>query len=114
MPEWKVGFYEDRRERSPVIEFLKGLSKSDQAQVRNVIRLLERHGPDPHMYPHAQKVRGKLWELRAGPHRLFYFLPSAEEGFVILHGYRKKGQKTPQREIETAERRMGEYLEGEE
>jgi phage-related protein len=33
--------------------------------------------------------------------------------FVILHGFRKKSQKTPIREIATAERRMADFLEKE-
>jgi len=31
--------------------------------------------------------------------------------FVILHGFRKQTRKTPAREIETAERRMADFLE---
>jgi phage-related protein len=31
---------------------------------------------------------------------------------VLLHAYKKQGQKAPTREIETASRRMAEVLEG--
>ena len=44
--------------------------------------------------------------------RLFYFAYTGRQ-FIILHAFRKKGQKTPRKEIETAERRMKRFLEGE-
>lgn len=55
-------------------------------------------------------IEGKLWELRPGGIRLFYFV-YIEERFVILHGFRKKGQRTPEREINIALRRMNEILD---
>lgn len=60
--------------------------------------------------PYARKVRGRIWELRPGDHRLFY--AQAGHTFIILHAYRKKTDKAPEREIATAERRLAE-VEGE-
>jgi phage-related protein len=60
--------------------------------------------------PHAKQVHGKLWELRPGGIRLFYFAYINNQ-FVILHGYRKQSQKAPNREIEIAMRRMQEILD---
>lgn len=56
--------------------------------------------------PHAKKISGYpgLYELRPGNHRLFYCY---HEGvIVLLHAFRKKSDKTPPREIETAYKRM--------
>lgn len=88
-------------------------SKRERAEVRNALRLLQEFGPVLGM-PHARPVTGhrKLWELRAGPIRLFYFAHIGQR-FVILHAFRKKSQKTPAREINTAERRMANFLERE-
>jgi len=47
--------------------------------------------------PIVARVRGELWELRSGNHRLFYFA-FIDNQFVILHAYRKKSQKAPERE----------------
>ena len=85
------------------------LSARDRAKVNNVLRLLEEFGTDLGM-PHARRIKGRLWELRPGDNRLFYFL-QIERKFIILHGYRKRSMKAPEKEIATALRRMQEFLE---
>ena len=72
-----------------------------------IVRLQE-FGTDFNM-PHAKQIKGKLWELRPGGIRLFYFA-YIEEVFVILHGYRKQSRKAPNREIEVAKKRMQELI----
>ena len=58
-------------------------------------------------------IRGKIWELRirfAGDiSRMLYFSPSGKT-IILLHGFIKKTQKTPNKEIEIALTRMNEYL----
>jgi len=88
---------------------MNALSARDRAKVNNVLRLLEEFGTDLGM-PHARRIKGRLWELRPGDNRLFYFL-QVEHQFIILHGYRKRSMKAPEKEIETALRRMQEFLE---
>jgi len=61
-------------------------------------------------YPHVEQIEGDLWELRADAGRLFYCAYTGRR-FIILHGFRKKSQKTPRREIETARRRWADFLE---
>jgi len=106
---WKIFFYEDRRGKSPVLDFMNALSARDRAKVNNVLRLLEEFGTDLGM-PHARRIKGRLWELRPGDNRLFYFL-QVKRKFIILHGYRKRSMKAPKKEIATALRRMQEFLE---
>jgi len=106
---WQIHFYEDRRGKSPVLEFIDHLSPKDRAKVNNIFRLLEEFGTDLDL-PHARRIEGRLWELRPGDNRLFYFLYS-ERKFVILHGFRKQSMKTPEKEISTALRRMKEISE---
>jgi phage-related protein len=110
---WSIEFYVDTRGQSPVSEFLAMLSKVERVEARNAFRLLQEFGTTLGM-PHARPLTGhdKLWELRAGPNRLLYFAHIGRR-FVILHGFRKKSQRTPIREIATAERRMANYLERE-
>jgi phage-related protein len=106
---WQIHFYEDHRGKSPVLDFISGISPMDRAKVNNGLRLLEEFGTDLGM-PHARRIEGRLWELRPGDNRLFYFLYT-ERKFVILHGFRKQSMKTPEKEIATALRRMKEILE---
>ncbi|HOR01111.1 MAG TPA: type II toxin-antitoxin system RelE/ParE family toxin [Anaerolineae bacterium] len=113
MPEqqrWAVEYYTDTRGRAPALEFVYSLSDDEQAELLRVVDLLQEFGIYLRM-PHARPI-GKLWELRAGAGRLFYIAHTGRR-FIILHGYRKQGQKAPRREIETAERRWADFLERE-
>jgi phage-related protein len=90
------------------LEFIEGLPVMEQAKIRNALRLLKEFGTRLDM-PHARPIQGKLWELRPGGIRLFYFA-YIDQQFAILHGYRKQGMKASEREIATALRRMEELL----
>jgi len=107
--KWQILFYEDHRGKCPVLDFINDLSAKDRAKINNDLRLLEEFGPNLGM-PHARRIEGKLWELRPGDNRLFYFL-YIDGKFVILHGFRKQSMKTHEKEIATALRRMNELLE---
>jgi len=106
---WTIVFYVDHRGKCPPREFIEELPVMEQAKIRNVLRLLQEFGSNLSM-PHAKQIKGKLWELRPGGVRLFYFA-YIEQQFVILHGYRKQSQKAPDREIEIAMRRMQELMD---
>jgi phage-related protein len=106
---WSIVFYTDRRGKCPPLEFVETLPLMEQAKVRNALRLLKEFGTNLGM-PHAKPIQGKLWELRPGGIRLFYFAYINQQ-FVILHGYRKQSQKAPDFEVEIALRRMKELLD---
>ena len=106
---WNIVFYKDRRGKCPPLEFIEELPMTEQAKIRNALRLLQEFGTNLCM-PHAKPIQGKLWELRPGGIRLFYFA-YIEQQFVILHGYRKQSQKAPGGEIEIALRRMQELMD---
>lgn len=97
---WSIVFYKDHRGKCPPLEFIEDLPVIEQAKIRNELRLLQEFGTNLSM-PHAKPIQGKLWELRPGGIRLFYFA-YIEQQFVILHGYRKQSQKAPGGEIEIA------------
>jgi phage-related protein len=106
---WRVGFYENHRGESPVLDFINQLPAQDRARIDLVVRLLKEFGTDLGM-PHARPLRDRIWELRPGGVRLLYFA-YIEQQFVILHGFRKTTSRTPDREIETAIHRMKEFRE---
>ncbi len=111
--KWQIEFYVTRRDKSPVPGFINSLPEQERTKVRNVLRLLREFGLILGL-PHSRPISGrsKLRELRAGDVRLFYFAYTGRR-FIVLHGFRKKSQKTPVAEIATAERRMKEFLEEE-
>lgn len=106
---WSIVFYKDHRGKCPPLEFIEELPVMEQAKIRNALRLLQEFGTNLSM-PHAKPIQGKLWELRPGGIRLFYFA-YIEQQFVILHGYRKQSQKAPGGEIEIALRRIQELMD---
>lgn len=105
---WNIVFYTDHRGKCPPLEFIEELPVMEQAKIRNALRLLRDFGTALGM-PHAKPIQGKLWELRPGGVRLFYFA-FIDRQFVILHGYRKQSKKAPEGEIAIALRRMEELL----
>jgi phage-related protein len=110
-PEWSVESYQERSGRVPVDDALQVLSPTDHARVLRVIRLLMVHGPGLKM-PHSQFLQGKLRELRMdGRPNSYRIIYAAVPGriFLLLHLFAKKSQATPQREIETASRRLSDY-----
>jgi phage-related protein len=108
---WRIAFYEDTRGRNPVQEYLDQLPVQEQAEAEEAFSLLREFGILLGM-PHARPVTGHspLWELRPGANRIFYFAYTGRQ-FVMLHAFRKQGQKTPKREIRLAEKRLAQFLE---
>jgi phage-related protein len=108
---WTVDFYLDARDRSPVLDFINALPKREQAKLFRAFGLLQEFGPLLGM-PHARPVDRKLWELRGGAGRIFYFAHTGRR-FVLLHAYLKRTQAAPSQEMETALRRMADFVESE-
>ncbi len=109
---WSIVYYIDRRGNGPVEEFLKSLDLKTQARFDYSIRQLQalntRAGE-----PLVKHIEGKLWELRresgTNIYRVFYFFYTGRR-IIFLHGFQKKTQKTPRREIEMAQQRMEDFI----
>jgi phage-related protein len=110
-PPWTIEFYATARGTVPAEEFVTSLPAAEQAVVLRYIDLLLRFGVALRE-PTVKHIEGVLWELRPGPHRLFYFVYTGRR-IIILHGYRKKGMKAPRREIDRARRYMRDWLKRE-
>lgn len=94
--------------------WLKDIPKDIKARIINIVDLLIEHGPQNVREPYVKHIRGKLFEIRAkgkdGISRVFYFTMTGQR-IVLIHGFIKKTQKTPKKELETAVARMKEILE---
>lgn len=103
--------YEIPRGSKPVEEFLDSLEKAARNKVYASMELLKEFGVGL-SFPHVKKLKGTLlWELRIigrSNVRLFYITIRGKK-FLILHGFLKKTHETPKKEMETAEKRLGEY-----
>ena len=96
----------------PVAKYLDDLAAREAARVVAAAQAIEERGLDESGAT-ARQVRGRLWELKVGAHRVFFVL-IAGPTMVLLHGYTKGSQRAPKREIETALARMKDVLAGEE
>ena len=113
MAKWGVEDYCEARGRVPVQDFLDALPLKDRARVSRTVALLEDYGPALKM-PHARHLQGKVWELRIdgrpNSYRVLYAAVPGQK-FILLHVFAKKSNQTPRREIETAQRRLTNYLQ---
>jgi phage-related protein len=110
--EWRIEFYLDEQGTSAVREFLDSLDQKTKARFDwslEQLRVLNVHAREPLV----KHLEGKLWELRRASdgdiYRLLYFFFSGRT-IVIVHGFQKKSQKTPRKEIELASKRMNDYI----
>ena len=99
----------------PVREFLQSVDKEtyarflwslEQVRVRNIMA----------REPLARHIEGKIWEIREESHtniyRILYFFSSGKR-IVLLHGFMKKTQKLPGKELEMAMKRLARFIERE-
>lgn len=109
---YKITFYWNERGDAPVREFLNQLPDKIRAKVQKWIALLKATGPDLRR-PYADKVKGKLYELRvrlgSDQTRILYFFMMGNR-IVLLHGFRKKSSAIEIADIEIAERRMNDFF----
>lgn len=88
-----------------VQDFINGLDNATQTKVYRGIKLLREFGPKL-FYPYSKKIGDNLYELRALGKiqtRLLYYFD--KDLGIIVHGFIKKSQKIPIKEIKLAEQR---------
>jgi phage-related protein len=107
---WPIEYYEDSRRRCDVEDFIVGLPAAERTKVARYLLELEAQGVDLRL-PYAKKLTGwgGLRELLPKPIRLLYFIDDRRRCVVVL-AFRKKGNRTPRKFLEKAERRMHEIL----
>ncbi len=108
---YEVIYYEIQSD-IPVLEFILDRSPKEQAKIIREIDLLEEFGLSLG-FPHVRKIiNSELWELRIRFGTNIFRIIFKEEGnmFILLHGFQKKTDKTPKKEINVALKRMEEYL----
>lgn len=105
---YKVEFYCREDGKVPVKEFLLSLNPKMRAKAFSDIELLSKHGfylREPYVKPLKGRKNQGLYELRikfsGDIARIFYF-SIHNNRFVLLSGFIKKTDKTPERELERA------------
>lgn len=110
--DWAIEYYVEDDGVVPVREFLNRLDKKTYARFQWSLGQLRARNIQARE-PLVRHLEGKLWELReesqTNIYRIIYFFFSGRR-IVLLHGFQKKTEKTPRREIETARSRMNHFV----
>ncbi|MBI4009160.1 type II toxin-antitoxin system RelE/ParE family toxin [Candidatus Roizmanbacteria bacterium] len=108
----KVYYYINQKDESPVKDFIESLPETQRAKVFRIFQVIHEYGIQS-IPRHVKKLQGfPLWEIRilgADNIRIIYIMTHGDT-LLALHGFIKKTQKTPKREIETAINRYNEWL----
>ena len=112
--KYKIYFYKDRQGKEPIAEYIQSLvcrndkeSRIKAAKIQSYISYLRKEGTAAGE-PYIKHIEGEIWELRPLRDRIF-FAAWDGEGFILLHYFIKKTQKTPQREIDQAKRNLADH-----
>ncbi|MDO8452923.1 MAG: type II toxin-antitoxin system RelE/ParE family toxin [bacterium] len=110
--DFKILYYRDGSGNDPVHEFLLDVSRTNLALYNQFARGLEKlRNRVYHKEPLSKHLESGLWELRirAGTDilRMIYTFEKGQV-IILLHGFIKKDQKTPARELEIARKRLKE------
>ena|SRR3989344_3913093 len=106
--QFLVVYYENEVGDKPARDFVFGLDIKQRSKVLRDLSQLEEFGIGSHI-PDTKKLVGTpLWELRIlgkDNIRVLYVLKLGRR-ILVLHGFIKKRQKTPTREINIALKRL--------
>lgn len=110
--KWEIEYYTNASGESPIKDFIDGLPLKAKARTVKTLDLLELYGIQMGE-PHVKHVSRKLWELRIkaqeGLYRVF-FTTKKNRIIILLHGFKKKTEKTPKKELDVALKRMKEMV----
>ena len=114
---YKITVYEKKEGYSELLEYIESLRKKKDTnkdarilyqKIALYIELLQNNGPSLPVNI-AKHLEDGIWELRPVNNRVLYFAVD-QEGYVLLHHFVKKTQKTPRKEIEKAIMERADYL----
>ena len=104
MDKWEVVYYVSSSGDNPVSDFLDDLDKQKQSILLRIVANIAEYGLLS-VVPHIKKLSDTpLWEIRVlgkGNARIIYVVPTQTK-VILLHGFIKKSNKTPSKEINIA------------
>ena len=105
-PVLNVSFFRTDVGRAPVQQWLKGLDDTDRKVIGEDIRFVQFGWPLD--MPHVRKMEEHLWEIRSrlSKRRIARILFTVRDSkMILLHGFIKKSQRTPQKDLNLARNR---------
>lgn len=115
---YRIYFYEDLDGNSPIYDWIEELSRGkgkdariNARKVNDYITLLQYRGLAAGE-PFIKHLVNDIWELRPLKKRILFAAWNGD-GFILLHQFQKKTQKTPRRELEKAAKELSELRQRE-
>ncbi len=110
-PRLSVTSFQTDSGRAPVKQWLKELDKADRKTIGEDIKMVQFRWPIG--MPLVRKIETDLWEIRSNLSqrriaRVFFTIEDNE--IALLHGFIKKSQNTPQRDLNLARNRRNLWL----
>jgi len=110
--KWQVIYYKTASGDNPVSDFLDTLSPPTQSKLLRIFENIVEYGLQS-VIPHVKKLSGTpFWEIRILGQdniRVIYVVPT-QLRVLALHGFTKKSQKTPTKELRIVSQRYSDYL----
>lgn len=108
--EFQINFYKDSSGKSPVEEFLDKLEQTNKLLYDQTLKGIEKlRNRAYHKEPLSKYLESGIWELRIRSKsnllRVIYTFTKGQI-IILLHGFIKKQQRTPQNELEEARKRL--------
>ena len=114
-PKLRVVFFRTDSGNEPVREWLENLEEEDERTIDADIAVVAEHWPSVLRTSLVKKLQGEgnLWEIRSRisyGKRITRVLFTVESGeIILLHGFIKKSQKTPQKDLLLARKRSKQW-----
>ena len=110
-PRLSVTSFQTDSGRAPVKQWLKELDKVDRKTIGEDIKMVQFRWPIG--MPLVRKIETDLWEIRSNLSqrriaRVFFTIE--DNKIALLHGFIKKSQNTPQRDLNLARNRRNLWL----
>lgn len=112
---YEIVFYKNKNRKSEIEDYLMELScKKDMDskikfnKITGYIDLFEKYGTTMGE-PYVKHLEGEIWELRPLRDRILFAYWDNNK-FILLNIFKKRTQKTPQKEIEKAKRYLKDFL----
>ncbi len=104
----EIIFYTTAAGRNIVLDYLDTLDVALKAAILEALEDIERYGfESPGV--RFRHLEGKLWEIKIQNQRILYSMAGSNQ-MVLVHAYKKQGQKLPKKERDVALKRMKEVL----
>ena len=105
----EVAFFQTSNGKEPVREWLLLLNDAQKKAIGTEIKVVQYGWPLG--MPVVRKMSSDLWEVRikipSGIARVLFTVD--DKLMILLHGFIKKSQKTPDNELKTAKKRLQQY-----